>query len=77
MSRNHTEDTAARRQRASSLIKGELGQVDEPSPWKIDPDTTCGIIKRNEDVACSLMHKLERTGRLYGKPLAACLRRVV
>jgi hypothetical protein len=36
----------------------------------------CCIIKHNENVAHGLMRKLERTGRVYGKPLIASLRQV-
>ena len=51
--------------------------IDAPEDlWQAVWMQVCTIIKHNENVAHGLMHKLERAGRLYGKPLAASLRQV-
>jgi hypothetical protein len=44
--------------------------------WSACWRQTVGILMRNADAARGLMQKLERSERLYGKPLAASLRRV-
>jgi hypothetical protein len=57
--------------------RAEFGGVHAPEVlWQSVWRQTCCIIKRNENVAHGMMRKLERSGRLYGKPLAASLRRV-
>lgn len=58
--------------------RAEFVDVDDPAKlWRAQWYRTCRIIKRNEDIGRDLIRKLERKGNLYGKPLAASLRRVV
>ena len=55
----------------------EFPGIDHPSDlWTVVWQHTACIVKHNEKVGHDLIRKLERTGRLYGKPLQACLRRV-
>jgi hypothetical protein len=55
----------------------EFPGVEYPNEiWQQCWRQTCCIVKLNEDVGRDLIRKLERSGRLYGKPLAASLRRV-
>ena len=57
--------------------RAEFADIADPADlWQVVWYQTCCIIKFNEKVGHDLMRKLERTGRLRGKPLAASLRRV-
>jgi hypothetical protein len=57
--------------------RADFADVEHPSDlWQACWQQTCCIVKLNENVGRDLIRKLERRGRLYGKPLAASLRRV-
>ena len=61
----------------AGLVQDHGAEFSDPKEvWKTCWAKTCGIIKRNEAAALSLMRKLDRAERLHGKPLAASLRRV-
>jgi hypothetical protein len=57
--------------------RAEFVGIDDPRDlWQAVWQQACCIVKHNENVAQGMIRKLERSGQLRGKPLAASLRQV-